>query len=61
MAASINHKLAARGGQISQGLIKGDFDIETLIAELTVEEKASLLSGIVATYPNRSEATSNHM
>jgi hypothetical protein len=53
--------LAARGGQISQGLIKGDFDIETLIAELTVEEKASLLSGIVATYPNRSEATSNHM
>lgn len=27
------------------GLIKGDFDVEALIEELTIEEKASLLAG----------------
>lgn len=31
------------------GLINGKFDIESLIAELTIEEKASLLSGMVVT------------
>jgi hypothetical protein len=31
------------------GLIEGKFDIEALLAQLTIEEKASLLSGIVAT------------
>lgn len=30
------------------GLIDGDFDIESLIAELTIEEKSSLLSGTAA-------------
>lgn len=35
--------------KIAGGLIDGDFDVESLLAELTVEEKASLLSGIVAT------------
>lgn len=31
-------------------LIDGDFDIEALIAELTIEEKSSLLSGTTAVY-----------
>jgi hypothetical protein len=46
--SNMTHSLLERGDQVSQGLITGDFDIETLIAELTIEEKASLLSGTIA-------------
>jgi len=31
------------------GLIEGRFDVDSLLAQLTIEEKASLLSGIIAT------------
>lgn len=33
----------------TRGLIDGEFDVDSLLAELTIEEKGSLLSGIVAT------------
>jgi len=54
-SSNMDRKLPERDTAVSQGLIKGDFDIEYLLAELTIEEKASLLSGIVATYPERLE------
>jgi len=49
--SNMTHNLPERSNEASQGLIQGDFDIEALIAELTIEEKASLLSGTIATYP----------
>jgi len=37
-------------GHVTESLIEGDFDIESLLTQLTIQEKASLLSGIIAIY-----------
>lgn len=51
MAASeTSYRPSGGDGHVTGSLIEGSFDIESLLAELTIEEKASLLSGIVATY-----------
>lgn len=51
MAASgTGHKLSGRDDCATGSLIEGEFDIESLLAQLTIEEKASLLSGIIATH-----------
>lgn len=43
-------------GHVAGSLIEGEFDVESLLAQLTIAEKASLLSGIIATtYAERSE------
>lgn len=46
----INHESPQDGDRAKGGLINGKFDIDSLLAELTTEEKVSLLAGIVATY-----------
>jgi lysozyme family protein len=49
--ASFDIKNTMSGGEVASatgGLLSGKFDIESLLAELTIDEKASLLSGIVA-------------
>jgi hypothetical protein len=52
MAASeTNSKVSDDGDYVTGGLIEGKFDVESLLAQLTIEEKASLLSGMVATFP----------
>lgn len=43
------HKTSGGDGYTTGSLIEGKFDVEALLAQLTIEEKASLLSGIVAT------------
>lgn len=50
--ASLNtkHESPNDGDRAKGGLIDGRFDIDSLIAELTTEEKVSLLAGTVATY-----------
>jgi len=50
MAAS-ETRYRPSGGEdrVAGSLIEGSFDIESLLTQLTIEEKASLLSGIVAT------------
>lgn len=40
-------------GHVAGSLIEGEFDVESLLAQLTIGEKAALLSGIIATYPER--------
>ena len=41
-------------GHVAGSLIEGEFDVESLLAQLTIGEKASLLSGIIAIYTERS-------
>lgn len=54
MAASeTGHKPSGGDGHVTGSLVEGGFDIESLLAQLTVEEKASLLSGIIATLKYR--------
>jgi hypothetical protein len=54
MAASeTGHKPSGGDGCTTRGLIEGEFDVEALLAQLSIEEKASLLSGIVATCSGR--------
>ena len=55
MAASETRRKPSGGGDdcATGSLIEGEFDIESLLAQLTVGEKASLLSGIIATYAER--------
>lgn len=59
MAASETGHNPSGGGDdhVAGSLIEGEFDIESLLAQLTIEEKASLLSGIIATYAERSETS----
>ena len=50
MAASeTSYRLSGSDDHVTRSLIEGSFDVESLLAQLTIEEKASLLSGIVAT------------
>jgi hypothetical protein len=61
MAASeTNSKVSGDGDYATGGLIEGKFDVESLLAQLTIEEKVSLLSGIVATFPELLEIVFNH-
>jgi len=61
MAASeTNSKVSGDDDYATGGLIEGDFDVESLLAQLTIEEKASLLSGIVATFPEPLDTVLNH-
>lgn len=54
MAASETSYKPSGGDDYTTGsLIEGKFDIEALLAQLTIEEKASLLSGIVKTCSGR--------
>ena len=62
MAASETGYRLSDGDDCAIGtLIEGEFDIESLLAQLTIEEKASLLSGTVATYAERSETVPNRV
>jgi len=61
MAASeTNSKMSGGDANATGGLIEGEFDVESLLAQLTIEEKASLLSGIVVTFPIPLKAVFNH-
>ena len=61
MAASeTNPKVSGGDANATGGLIEGKFDVESLLAQLTVEEKASLLSGIVVTFPKSLKTVFNH-
>lgn len=42
------------------GLINGDFDIDSLIAELTIEEKSSLLAGTATAYASITMSFAKH-
>jgi hypothetical protein len=44
----IKNKMSGEVASATGGLLDGDFDVESLLGELTIDEKASLLSGIVA-------------
>jgi hypothetical protein len=43
----IKNKMSGEVASATGGLLNGDFDVESLLAELTIDEKALLLSGIV--------------
>jgi hypothetical protein len=43
----IRNKMSGEIASATGGLLDGDFDVESLLGELTIDEKASLLSGIV--------------
>jgi hypothetical protein len=61
MAASeTNSSLSGSDDNATEGLIEGKFDVESLLAQLTIEEKASLLSGIEATLPRPLETLFDH-
>ena len=62
MAASeTGYRLSGGDNCAIGGLIEGEFDVESLLAQLTIEEKASLLSGIIATYAERLETVPNRV
>lgn len=49
MASFVGNQATGNDVSIAKGgLIHGNFDVEELLAELTVEEKASLLAGNVS-------------
>lgn len=54
------HKPSGGDDYATGSLIKGEFDIESLLAQLTIGEKASLLSGIIARHAERLEMVPNH-
>lgn len=59
-ASATDTKVSGDGDYATGGLIEGNFDVESLLAQLTIAEKASLLSGIVATFSEPLEIVLNH-
>jgi hypothetical protein len=58
---NVEKEMSGTVSRATGGLIDGDFDVEKLLTQLTIEEKASLLAGTVAIYSRSIRNPSNNI